>query len=282
MSSFRLVPAVAMFVAIGATGAGLPLPALADSTVNVTFQPNNPWVQEVNTLSRFDDQHDYSVVVEGGKTLQINLVTRDPNVFFKVRNETQRKQLVDTYQTGATTWSAPPAAAGDTYLIHVYVQPDAMQRDEKAKYALQIGQYGESDMQPASTPVTFQPGNPWAQEAGTLDAQGSAHDYTVVVAAGKTLAVNLASNNPVVHFKVMDTATGQTLVDSATTHAASWSAPIAAAAELTVRVYADPAALPPGSRAGYTLQVGQYAQPQAQPATTGSASGPAAAGSTQR
>jgi hypothetical protein len=278
MSPSRLVPAIAMVAALGAAGACLPLPAFAGSTVNVTFQPNNPWAQEVDTLSRFDDQHDYSVAVGSGKTLQINLVTRDPNVFFKVKDANRDKQLVDTYETGATTWSAPAASADTTYLIHVYVQSDAMQRDEKAKYALQIGQYGESDMQPASTPVSFQPNNPWAQESGTLDAQGSAHDYTVAVAAGRTLAVNLASNNPEVHFKVMDTTAGQTLVDSATTQATSWSAPIDAARALTVRVYAQAAALPPGSRAGYTVQIGQYAQPQ--PAA-GSSASPAAAGSSE-
>jgi hypothetical protein len=278
MSAFRVVPAIAIAAVVGVTGVGLCAPAFADSAVSVTFQPNNPWAQEVNTLSRFDDQDDYSVAVQNGKTLQINLVTRDPNVFFKVKDETRDKQLVDTYQTGATTWSAPAAATATNYLIQVYVQPEAMQSDEKAKYALQIGQYGQSDMQPASTPVTFAANNPWAQESGTLDAQGIAHDYTVVVTAGQTLAVNFASNNPKVYFKVM--ANGQTLVDNATTNANSWSTPVSTATNYTIRVYADPTALPPGSRAGYTLQVGQYAQ-QAQPAAAASAVGPATAGSAQ-
>ena len=279
MSAFRVVPVIAIAAAIGVAAAALSVPAFADSTVSVTFQPNNPWAQEVDTLSRFNDRHDYSVAVQSGKTLQINLVTRDPNVFFKVKDETRDKQLVDTYQTGATTWSAPAATTASNYLIQVYVQPEAMQRDEKAKYALQIGQYGQSDMQPASTPVTFAANNPWAQESGTLDAQGIAHDYTVVVTAGQTLAVNFASNNPKLFFKVM--ANGQTLVDSATTNANSWSTPVGTATNYTIRVYADPAALPPGSRAGYTLQVGQYAQQQAQPAPAASTAGPAAASSAQ-
>ena len=279
MSSFRVVPVIALAAAIGVAGASLSVPAFADSTVSVTFQPNNPWAQEVDTLSRSDDQHDYSVAVQSGKTLQINLVTRDPNVFFKVKGGSRDKQLVDTYQTGATTWSAPAATAATNYVIQVYVQPEAMQRDEKAKYALQIGQYGQSDMQPATTPVTFAANNPWAQESGTLDAQGIAEDYTVVIAAGQTLAVNFVSNNPKVHFKVL--ANGQTLVDNATTNANSWSTPVGTATNYTIRVYADPTALPPGSRAGYTLQVGQYAQQQAQPAAAGSAAGPAAAGSAQ-
>ena len=279
MSAFRVVPVIAIAAAVGVAGVSLSAPAFADSTVSVTFQPNNPWVQEVNTLSRYDDQHDYSVAVQSGKTLQINLVTRDPNVFFKVKDETRGKRLVDTYQTGATTWSAPPAATASNYLIQVYVQPEGMQRDEKAKYALQIGQYGQSDMQPASTPVTFEANNPWAQESGTLDAQGIAEDYTVVVAAGQTLAVNFVSNNPKVHFKVL--ANDQTLVDSATTNVNNWSTPVGTATNYTIRVYADAAALPPGSRAGYTLQVGRYAQQQAQPAAAGSAASPTAAASTQ-
>jgi hypothetical protein len=279
MSPFRLAPVIAIATATVVAGTCLALPAHADSPVQVTFQPDTHWVQEVATLGRSNDNNEYSVSVQNGKILQINLLTRDPNVFFKVKNETQDKQLVDTYKTGATTWSTPPATATANYLIRVYVDPYSIQPGEKAKYALQIGQYGQSDMQPATTPVTFADNNPWAQEEGTLDAQGTAEDYTVVVAAGQTLAVNFASNNPKVHFKVL--ANGQTLVDSANTNANSWSTPVDAATNYTIRVYADPAALPPGSRAGYTLQVGQYAQRNAQPATAGTAATPAAGGSTQ-
>jgi hypothetical protein len=108
---------------------------------------------------------------------------------------------------------------------------------------------------------------------GTLDSQGSARDYTVTMAAGQTLAVNLISQNTNVRFKV--TANGQKLVDSADTHTASWSAPVAAAGTYTVNVYADPSALPPGTRAGYALQIGHYTQNETQAAPAGTAAAPA-------
>ena len=275
MSPFRPVRSVAAAVAI-AVGACLGLPAAASAPVTVTFQPNSHWVQEVDTLSRFDYYKDYSVTIEPGKILQINLITRDPNIFFKIRDDTSGKQLVDTYQTGATTWSAPAANTAAAYTIHVYVQPDAMQRDEKPKYALQIGQYGQSDMLAESTPVTFATNNPWAQEAGTLDAQGSARDYTVAMTAGQTLAVNLITQDPtVVHFKVE--ANGQKLIDNADNNIDKWSAPVTVAGTYTISVYADPAGLPPGSRVGYALQIGHYAQNENQAAPAGTAASAATA-----
>jgi len=273
MSPFRRVPFIATAFVIGIAGAGMAPAALASSPVTVTFQPNTHWVQEVDTLNRYDYNHDYSVAIEPGKILQINLITRDPNIFFKIKNETSGQQLVDTYKTGATTWSAPAGTAAATYTIQVYVQPDALQRDEKPKYALQIGQYGQSDMQIEATPVTFEANNPWAQEVGTLDAQGSARDYTVAMAAGETLAVNLITQNTNVHFKVE--ANGQKLVDSADTHATTWSAPVTAAGNYTVNVYADPSALPSGTRAGYALQIGHYPQNEAQAAPAGMTAVPA-------
>lgn len=273
MSPFRRVHFIATAFVIGAAGACMAPTAIASSPVNVTFQPDTHWVQEVDTLDRYDYYNDYSVAIEPGKILQINLITRDPNIFFKIKDETSDKQLVDTYQSGATTWSAPAGAAAATYTIHVYVQPEALQRNEKPKYALQIGQYGQSDMQVEATPVTFAANNPWAQEVGTLDAQGSARDYTVAMTAGQTLAVNLITQNANVHFKVE--ANGQKLVDSTDTHATTWSAPVAAAGTYTVNVYADPSALPPGTKAGYALQIGHYAQNETQAAPAGTAAAPA-------
>lgn len=256
------------------------LPALASQPVAVTFQPNTHWVQEVDTVSQFNSSHDYAVAIPADKTFQINLITRNPNVFFTIKDETQRKQLVDTLKTGATTWSTKTTAPTN-YLIHVYVQPGAMQGDEKAKYALQIGQYGQSDLQPATTAVAFEAGNPWVQETGTLDAQATAHDYTVAVAAGQTLDVNLVTHDPKVHFRVADPAKGQTLVDSATTSATTWSTPVPVATNYTISVYTDPSSMPPGSRAGYVLQVGHYAESNAQaPAAAGSTAQPASPSST--
>ncbi|HKZ09783.1 MAG TPA: hypothetical protein VJL61_03640 [Rhodanobacteraceae bacterium] len=274
MSPFRLSRCLTAAVAIAAIGAALP--AFADSAVTVTFQPNNPWTQEIGKVTRMDDAQDYTVAIEAGKTFQINLVTRDPNVFFTVNNDTQDKKLVDTYQTGATTWSTSNTDAA-TYTIHVYVQPEAMQRGEVADYALQIGQYGQSDMRAPTTTVTFEENKPWVQAVGTLDSQATSRDYAVAIAAGQTLAVNLVTRNPKVYFKVENPGNGQTLVDSATSTTTNWTLPVDAAANYTISVYADPAAVPPGAKAGYALQIGHYPQGNTQPATAGSAAAPPAA-----
>lgn len=276
MSPSRLLPCLVAALALAAAGA--PLSALAASSTTVTFQPNNPWTQEIGKVTRMDNAQDYTVAVAAGKTLQINLVTRDPNVFFKVRNDTQRKDLVDTLSTGATTWSTSNTDAG-TYTIHVYVQPDAMQRGEVADYALQIGQYGESDMRSPTTTVTFEDDKPWVQAVGTLDSQAAARDYAVAIAAGQTLAVNLVTRNANVHFKVENQANGQTLVDSATGATTNWTTPVETAGNYTISVFADPSALPPGTRAGYALQIGHYAQATAQPGAAGTAAPPATAAS---
>jgi hypothetical protein len=277
MSSFRFFRCLPVVVAMALTGAAFP--ALADSAVTVAFQPNNPWTQEIGKVTRMDSAQDYTVAIAAGKTFQINLVTRDPNVFFKVRNDTTRDNLVDTFNTGATTWSVSTSDAA-TYTVHVYVQPEAMQRGEAADYALQIGQYGASDMRAPTTTVTFEENKPWVQTVGTLDSQATSRDYAVAIAAGQMLAVNLVTRNPNVHFKVENPASGQTLVDSATATTTSWTTPVDAATNYTISVYADPAAVPPGAKAGYALQIGHYTQGNAQPATAGTAAPPAAAAAT--
>jgi hypothetical protein len=273
MSSFRFLRCLTVAAAIAVIGAALP--AFADSATAVTFQPNNPWTQEIGKVTRMDNAQDYTVAIAAGKTFQINLVTRDPNVFFKVHNDTTRDDLVDTYQTGATTWSTATTDAA-TYTVQVYVQPEAMQRGEVADYALQIGQYGQSDMRAPTTTVTFEENKPWVQAVGTLDSQAASRDYAVAIAAGQTLAVNLVTRSPNVHFKVANQANGQTLIDNATGTTTSWTTPVEAAATYTISVYADPAAVPPGAKAGYALQIGHYVQGNAPTATAGSAAAPAA------
>lgn len=283
MSAFGL-SRFAAGITFGVAAACLALPAFADSPATVSFQANNPWTQEIGSVDRYNDSHDYSVQVDAGKTLQINLVTRDPNVFFKVRNQTKDNQLVDTFKTGATTWSTPVTTAA-TFVIHVYVDPDAMTRGEVAKYALQIGRYGAADMQAATTKVTFGANQPWAQEVSRLNSKAPSHDYTVAIQAGETLQVNLLSQNPKLHFKVEGNAGNQPLVDTAQTGTTTWSTPVAAAATYTIEVYADPSAMPPGREAKYALQIGHYPSgnmsSSATPAAAGSAPGaPPAATST--
>lgn len=289
---------VALLAALALAATGLSPAALADAATPVTFQANNPWAQEIGTVEHSDPSHDYSVAVAAGKTLHVQLFTRNPNVFLKIRNDTRGKQLVDTMKTGATTWSEDVPTAS-TFTIHVYVDPATLERGDTVKYALQVGAYGATDMRPASTAVTFQPNNPWAQEIGRIDSGATAHDYTVDVAAGNTLQVNLIAKDAGVHFKVMGadqavlvdtattaapasaaaTATDTTAAANTTTGGTTWSAPVTAAATYTVRVYADPASVPQGAAFGYALQIGQYPTNRAQPAAGASAATPAAAAS---
>lgn len=273
MSSFAHSRLAALGFALAA--ASLAAPAFAATPVNVTFQANNHWVQEVDNVSHYDSSHGYAVSIGAGKILQVNLVSRNPNIFFKVEDTTQDKQLIDTYTTGATTWSTPPAAAAANYLIQVYIQPAAIQQGDKAKYALQIGQYSPEDIKAPATAVAFADGNPWAQMVGSLDSSATAHDYNVAMAAGNTLQVNLIAHDPKVHFTVTDQATNQKLVDTASTGAATWSTQASAAATYTVHVYANAADLPPGQKAGFALQIGQFsthaATGQAAPASAATA-----------
>lgn len=267
---FRLPCCLVAAAAIAIAGAFLS-PVASAASQTVTFQPDSPWAQQVGALTRSNYRSEYSVAIQPGKTLQINLVTRNPNIFFKVHKEGRFTPLVDTFKTGERTWSTP-SPEGGTYTIEVYIDKAAIADRDQAKYALQIGQYGAQDMQPASTPVTFTAGNPWSQQVGSLDATGSAHDYTLVVPAGNTLQVNLIAHDPAVRFKVFDQAQEQPLFDSTSTDAATWSTPVTASTNFKIRVYADAAAVPPGKKLGYALQVGQYPSGEAQPST------PAAAG----
>lgn len=275
MPSPSLPRRIAIAAVIGVAGACFSLPVLAAESTAVAFQAGNPWTQEVGSVSHDDAWHDYTVSAEAGKTFQINLVSRNPNVFFTVKAQGERKTLVDTYKTGATTWSTQNAAA-TTYTIHVYVQPEAMQRGDVAKYALQIGQYGAQDMQPASTPVTFENNNPWAQTTGALAADAAAHDFTVALPAGKTMQVNLLTQDHNVHFKVLDQASHSELVDTAKTNATTWTGPITTTGTYVVRVYTDPAEVPPGKDAKFALQIGQYSSEAPAPAAAGTAAAPAA------
>jgi hypothetical protein len=84
------------------------------------------------------------------------------------------------------------------------------------------------------------------------------------------------TRSPNVHFKVANQANGQTLIDNATGTTTSWTTPVEAAATYTISVYADPAAVPPGAKAGYALQIGHDVQGNAPTATAGSAAAPAA------
>jgi hypothetical protein len=269
MSSFHFLRS-ALGVSLCLAAACMSLPAFADTPVAVTFAANSVWAQEIGNLNHFDSALDYTVAIAAGKTLQLNLLSSNPNVHFKVKDQTHDKLLLDTLEKGESTWSSPNVTA-TTYAIRVYIEPAAIQSGEAAKYALQIGQYGAEDLQPPTTAVTFEANKPWAEQDGALASGTTAHNFTVSIAAGMTVKVNLASSNPQLHFKVNDQTHDKKLVDTSTTGANTWSESVAAATTYLIQVYVDQAAMPPGQKAQFALQVGQYASGNTQPAKPASA-----------
>jgi hypothetical protein len=255
----------ALGVSLGLAAISLSLPVFADTPIAVTFAANSVWAQEIGNLDYSDNSVDYTVEVPAGKTLQLNLLGRNPNVHFKVTDQGRGKVVLDTVKTGETTWSTPNAAA-TTYAIRVSIDPDTMGPHGTAKFALQVGRYGAEDMHPSATVVTFEADKPWTQKDGILTSNATAYDFTVAIAAGMTVKVNLVSSNPQLHFKVNDQTHDKDLVDTSTTGANTWSEPVAAATTYLIQVYVDPAALPSGQKAPFALQVGQYASGDAQPA----------------
>jgi hypothetical protein len=281
MSRFPVLRS-ALGVGLGLAAACLSLPAFADTPVTVTFAANSVWAQEIGNLTHSDSSLDYTVAVAAGKTLQLNLLSHNPNVYFKVKDQSHDKLLLDTLKTGESTWSSPNAAA-TTYAIRVYIEPGAIKSGDTAKYALQVGQYGAEDLQSPPTAVTFEAGKPWAERDGMLASGATTYNFTVAIAAGMTVKVNLVSNNPHLHFKVNDQTHDKKLVDTSATGANTWSEPVAAATTYMIQVYVDPAAMPPGQKAQFALQVGQYAAGNTQlatPASATTAAPPAAATST--
>ena len=262
----------ALGAGLGLAAACVSLPVLAGSPVAVTFEANSVWAQEIGNLSHSDSAVDYTVAVAAGKTLQLNLLTRNPNMRFKVENRTSDKLLLDTGKTGETTWTLPNATAG-TYAIRVYIDPVAIPSDDTAKYALQIGQYGVEDLQVPTTTMTFEAGKPWAQQAVTLLPGATAHNFTVAIAAGMMMKINLISNSPGLHFKVTDQTHGKALVDTSTTGANTWTESVATATDYVLQVYVD-AATKPAGQTQFALQVGQYPSGNTQPAAASSAAVP--------
>jgi hypothetical protein len=272
MSRFRVLRS-ALGVGFGLAAACLSLPAVADTPVTVTFAANSVWAQEIGKLNYSDNSLDYTVAVAAGKTLKINLISPNPNVHFKVKDQSHHKLLLDTLAKGESTWSLQNVTA-TTYAIQVYIESAAIESGDTAKYALQIGQYGAEDMQPPATAVTFDGNKPWVERDGVLASGATAYDFTVAIAAGMTFKVNLVSSNPQLHFRVHDQTHDKKLVDTSTTGANTWSEQVAAATTYMIQVYVDPAAMPPGQKAQFALQVGHYASGDTQPAKPASAATP--------
>ena len=281
MPRLHFLRSTAMGVSLGMAAACVSLPAFAATPVTVTFPANSVWAQQIGNLVPSDSAQDYTVAIAAGKTLQLNLLSSSANVYFKVNDQTHDKQLLDSHKTGVSTWSSPNAT-DTTYAIQVYMDPGAVKRGETAKYALQVGQYGAADLKPPTTAMTFQANQPWSVQTGSLASGAPAHDFTVSIAAGMAVKVNLVASNPQLHFKVDDQTLDKNMVDTSTSGTNTWSESVATATTYTIRVYVDPAAIPSGQQAPFTLQVAQYgsggAQPT-QPAGAATAAPPAAAAS---
>ncbi|MEO5831433.1 MAG: hypothetical protein ABIQ36_12790 [Rhodanobacter sp.] len=270
----------ALGVSLGLVAACVSLPVFAATPVSVSFPANSVWAQEVGNVDRSNNSVDYAVAIAAGKTLQLNLLSRNPNVQFKVTDQSRDKVLLDSRKTGESTWSTPNATA-TTYAIRVYIDPAAIASGETAKYALQIGQYGAEDLQAPTTAVTFEANQPWAVQNWTLASGATSHKFSVVIAAGMAITVNLVSSNPQVQFKVTDQTHAKQLVDTGTSGAKTWSEPVAEATTYMIQVYVDPAVLPAGQKAQFALQVGQYASGNTQPAKpTGATTAASAAAAT--
>jgi hypothetical protein len=270
MSRFDFLRA-AFGAGLGVAVACVSLPVSADTPVAVTFAPDSVWAQEIGSLDRSNKSVDYTVAGVAGKTFKLNLLTRSPNVQLKVKDQNRRKPVLDSQKTGETTWTTVNPT-DTTYTIQVYIDPVAVPSGETVKYALQIGQYGVEDFQAPTTAVTFEPNKPWAVQSWVLGGDATSHNFSVAIAAGMTVKVNLISSNTQVHFKVDDQTHDKPLVDTATSGAATWSESVGAATTYRIQVYVDPAAVASGQKAQFTLQVGQYASGDARPEKLASAS----------
>lgn len=110
----------------------------AHAADTISFKAGSPWAQSVGKVSKNDNFHEYLVNAAPGKTLQINLISRNPNLHFRVLPPDSRTPLVDTQKTGATTWSDKMTTA-TVYTVRVYEDPDTVASDDVTKYALQVG-----------------------------------------------------------------------------------------------------------------------------------------------
>src|SRR5580658_2066748 len=104
MSRFHFLCS-ALGASLGLAAACMSLPAFAGTPVAVTFAANSVWAQEIGNLTHSNSSLDYTVAVAAGKTLQLNLLGRNPNVHFKVKDLSNNKLVLDTLTSGESTWS---------------------------------------------------------------------------------------------------------------------------------------------------------------------------------
>src|SRR5690242_13829885 len=114
----RKISSVFLCTALGFAAMGAVPASTAYAADAINFAPGNPWSQAIGNVSKTSDFHEYTVVASAGKTLQINLISRNPNLFFRVLSAESSKPLVDTASNGATTWTTKPQANA-TYTVRV-------------------------------------------------------------------------------------------------------------------------------------------------------------------
>lgn len=125
-------------LAAALVGGAFAMPDSARAADAIAFTPGNPWAQAIGTITKSDHYHDYSVHATGGKTLKINLISRNPNLYFRVQQAGSRDALVDTETSGETSWSTQPATDTD-YNVHVFAEPETLSSGDTSKFALQVG-----------------------------------------------------------------------------------------------------------------------------------------------
>ncbi|MER3546433.1 MAG: hypothetical protein C4338_02055 [Rhodanobacteraceae bacterium] len=103
----------------------------------IAFTPGNPWAQAVGQITKGENYHEYTVHATAGKTLKVNLISRNPNLYFRVLPPDSDKPLIDTMNSGETSWSTQPAADTD-YTVRVYADPSAIPSTEISKFDLQV------------------------------------------------------------------------------------------------------------------------------------------------
>ncbi|HEX8779063.1 MAG TPA: hypothetical protein VF738_13190, partial [Rhodanobacter sp.] len=96
MPRFHVLRRTALGVSLGLAAACMAPAAFATAPDTVTFAANSVWAQEIGNLDPATIAHDYTVAIAAGKTLQLNLLSNNADVYFKVTDQTRGKELLDS------------------------------------------------------------------------------------------------------------------------------------------------------------------------------------------
>ncbi len=131
-------PSLHALLALALCAGSMTLAPQSHAADAIAFTPGSPWAQAVGQISKTDDYHEYTVHAVAGKTLKVNLISRNPNLYFRVLPPNSHKPLIDTMSSGETSWSTQASADTD-YTVHVYADPSTLPSNEVSKFALQVG-----------------------------------------------------------------------------------------------------------------------------------------------